>query len=215
MHVRDIMVTKVIVAPPEMSLSKALKLMLLHRIRHLPIVDKHNHLVGIISDRDLSDAIPSIFDSKPKEDVMSLPVSKVMVENVITALPDDFVEEAAHIMTEQQISCLPVEENGSLIGIITETDLLNILVRLTGADLPTSRLEIDVPNETGQLSNVSDVIKRHKINIHSVLVYPSFSNSERQTLVFRIQCMDMRGLISALKEKHYKIVWPQDMGMTQ
>lgn len=212
LNVRDIMKTSIITAQANMAISEALDLMKTNKIRHLPVINSKNELTGIISDRDLRDAAPSIF-ADDHEAFVSLPVSKVMVEDVLTALPMDFVEEAANIMTENQISCLPVEENGKLAGIITETDLLNTLVRLTGADLPTSRLEIDVPNESGQLSEVSNIIKSHQINIQSVLVYPSFQNPERKVLLFRIQSMNMRPLLDSLKKNNYSVIWPSELEM--
>jgi acetoin utilization protein AcuB len=210
--VRDIMKDQLIVSHKDMTICDALDLMKKHRIRHLPIVNDSNEIIGIVSDRDLRDASPSIFDDQHKQ-FINLPVSKVMIDDVITAMPRDFVEEAANIMVEQQISCLPVEEDDILVGIITETDLLNTLVKLTGADLPTSRLEIEVSNESGQLSDVSNIIKEHKINIQSVLVYPSFHDPSRKILVFRIQSIDLRPLLKTLKQRNYQIIWPTELEM--
>ncbi|PYZ93964.1 phage tail protein [Salipaludibacillus keqinensis] len=203
---------QLIVSHKDMTICDALDLMKKHRIRHLPIVNDSNEIIGIVSDRDLRDASPSIFDDQHKQ-FINLPVSKVMIDDVITAMPRDFVEEAANIMVEQQISCLPVEEDDILVGIITETDLLNTLVKLTGADLPTSRLEIEVSNESGQLSDVSNIIKEHKINIQSVLVYPSFHDPSRKILVFRIQSIDLRPLLKTLKQRNYQIIWPTELEM--
>lgn len=213
MNVRDIMKDKLIVSNKTMTICAALDLMKEKRIRHLPIVNSNNELQGIISDRDLRNATPSIFDNEEQKEFVNLPVSTVMVNDVITAMPMDFVEDAALTMVEHQISCLPVEEDGFLVGIITETDLLNTLVRLTGADLPTSRLEIEVENESGQLSDVSNIIKDHKINIQSVLVYPSFHDKTKKIIVFRIQSINLRPLLSSLKQKNYKIIWPTELEM--
>jgi acetoin utilization protein AcuB len=213
MNVRDIMKDKLIVSNKSMKICDALDLMKEKRIRHLPIVNSNNELQGIVSDRDLRDASPSIFEDEEHKEFVNLPVSKVMIDDVITAYPMDFVEEAALIMVENKISCLPVEEDNALVGIITETDLLNTLVRLTGADLPTSRLEIKVENESGQLSDISNIIKKHNINIQSVLVYPSFQDKSKKILVFRIQSIDLRPLISSLKQNKYQIIWPTELEM--
>lgn len=62
MHVEDIMKRNVITLPPTASIHEALSLLRQHHIRHIPIIDKENHLVGIISDRDIRDALPSIFE---------------------------------------------------------------------------------------------------------------------------------------------------------
>ncbi|WP_280769940.1 CBS and ACT domain-containing protein [Salipaludibacillus daqingensis] len=212
MNVRDVMIKNLVVSNKTMTICEALDLMKENRIRHLPIVNSKYELEGIISDRDLRDASPSIFDEEHKEFV-NLPVSNVMIDDVITALPMDFVEEAALTMVDNQISCLPVEEDGILVGIITETDLLKILVRLTGANLPTSRLEIEVENESGQLSDVSNIIKEHNVNIQSVLVYPSFYDETKKILVFRIQSINLSSLLTTLRSKHYKIIWPTELEM--
>lgn len=206
------MIKEVISADPTMPIRKALELMDKNHIRHLPIVDKNRFLIGIISDRDLRDAKPSIFEGEHKK-FLDLSISEVMITNVITAMPDDFVEEAAHTMIENNISCLPVENDGKLEGIISQTDLLHTLVRLTGADLPTSRLEIEVPNKTGKLAEVSAIIGEHQLNIQSALVYQSFETDAKKILVFRIQSLNMRPLLNTLKKTGYQVIWPIELEM--
>ncbi|MGJ9382361.1 CBS and ACT domain-containing protein [Salipaludibacillus sp. CF4.18] len=212
MNLHHIMKKEVISADPTMPVYKAIELMDKNRIRHLPIIDENSYLIGIISDRDLRDVKPSIFENN-NEKFHNLPVSKVMITDMITAMPDDFVEEAAHTMIENKISCLPVETDGKLEGIISETDLLHTLVRLTGANLPTSRLEVEVPNETGKLAEVSSIISDHQLNIQSALVYQSFETNEKKILVFRIQSLNMRPLLNTLKKKRYEVIWPVDLEM--
>ncbi|WP_078595013.1 acetoin utilization AcuB family protein [Evansella clarkii] len=211
MKIKDIMIKNVISAKPELAIKDALQIMKENKIRHLPVVNEENSVIGIISDRDLKDASPSVFAADQKE-LLEKPVSEVMITDVLTAFTNDFVEEAAHMMTENQISCLPIEKNGKLSGIITETDLLHTLVRLTGADAPSSRLELEVPNRSGMLSDVAAIIKDHKINIQSVLVYPS-NDQTKKILVFRLRSMDLRMLIQSLKESDYAVLWPEQLGM--
>lgn len=212
MNVSDIMVQDVKTAKPDMSTGDALEYMKAMHIRHLPIIDESGEFMGIVSDRDLKDAAPSIFD-KSHDDFIYVPISKVMITEVITALPLDFVEEAAYTMVEHQISCLPVEDDGKLVGIITETDLLKILVKLTGASLPSSRLEIEVTDETGYLCKATQLINEHNLNIQSVLLYPSPIDDIKKILVFRIQAMDMRPLLKTLKQEGFDVKWPHDLEM--
>lgn len=205
MIIKDIMIKNVLTISPDTFLKDALTTMEENRIRHLPVINEEEEIVGIISDRDLRDASPSIFETTHNE-LMNKPIKELMITDVITALPHDFVEEAANMMMENQISCLPIEEDGKIAGIITEKDLLNTLVKLTGADTPSSRLEIEVPNQSGMLSNVASIIKQHNINIQSVLVYPAADPSEK-ILVFRLQSMDLRVLVKSLRHE-YRILWP-------
>ncbi|UCZ52304.1 acetoin utilization AcuB family protein [Bacillus shivajii] len=209
MIIQDIMQKDVIYIQKNTSIQAALNLMKQHRIRHLPIVNESDEIIGIISDRDLKEASPSIFQEN-NESLLLTSVEKVMISDVLTALPYDFVEEAANTMIEHQISCLPIEDAGKLIGIITETDLLQTLVTLTGADQPTSRLEVKVPNKKGMLSDIASIIKKHNINIQSALVYPA-KDPNKKILVFRLQTMDLRLLSKELTNEQYDVVWPIDM----
>ncbi|ADU31510.1 CBS and ACT domain-containing protein [Evansella cellulosilytica] len=211
MKVKDIMVTSVITATTETTIQEALNLMEVNKIRHLPILDKTAQIAGIISDRDLRDACPSIFDDN-NITIYERPLLDIMTKNVLTAFSYDFIEEAANMMTENQISCLPVEDDGKLIGIITEKDLLNTFVKLTGVDVPTSRLELEVANKSGMLSEVASVIKEHNINIQSALVYPA-ETLTKKILLFRLQTMDIRILVHSLRIKGYTILWPTDLEM--
>lgn len=180
MMIQDIMTTDVVYITDKTSIKDALSKMEQFRIRHLPVVNERKEIIGIVSDRDLRDASPSSLGNCSK-DVLQCPIKEIMKTDVLTALPYDFVEEAANMMMENRISCLPVEDNGKLIGIITGKDLLKNLVKLTGADLPSSRLEVEVLNQSGMLAEVAALIKEHKINIHSVLIYPSMDESKKDT----------------------------------
>ncbi|SDZ28635.1 acetoin utilization protein AcuB [Evansella caseinilytica] len=209
MIIQSIMKRKVITATRKTMIKEALNIMEQNRIRHLPVVNDKNEIIGILSDRDLRDASPSVFGGN-NEEVLAKPVGDIMITDVITALPIDFVDEAANVMTENQISCLPVEEDGKLVGIITEKDLLDTFVKLTGVDIPSSRLEVEVANKSGMLSEVAWVVKQYQINIQSVFIYPSEDHAKK-ILVFRLQSMDIRSLVSTLKDKEYTILWPKDL----
>ncbi|SES17544.1 acetoin utilization AcuB family protein [Salisediminibacterium halotolerans] len=214
MNVSDIMIRNIFTAEPDMAIGDALELMKKKHFRHMPVTDSSGTMIGIISDRDLKEASPSIFEGNHK-DYMNRPISDVMVTNVITALPMDFAEDAANMMVENDLSCLPVEnEEGDLVGIITETDLLKTFVKLTGAANPSSRLEVEVPNESGMLCDVSVLIKEHRMNVQSVLLYPSSEKPDCKILVFRLSTMDMRPLIETLKKQGYNVIWPRELGIT-
>ncbi|RNA70371.1 acetoin utilization AcuB family protein [Alteribacter keqinensis] len=213
MMLEEIMKTDVVSVTASTSLTEAFTLMEKYKIRHLPVTDEDGRIEGIVSDRDLRDASPSIFN--PSETSFAeKQVASIMVTDVITGLPTDFVEDAATVMVENQFSCLPIEREEILVGIITDSDLLKTLVRLTGADLPTSRLEVEVPNVAGMLTKVASLVSEMGVNIQSVLVYPS-KNPEKKVLVFRVQTMDTRKLVLSIEENNYKVTWPSlDTGMS-
>jgi CBS domain-containing membrane protein len=127
MKVRDIMTRDVATLDWNDELGLADDIMKLGRIRHLPVVDE-GRLVGIMSQRDLfkaSLASAMGFGEKAKRAFMkTVTVKEVMVDEVITISPETSIEEAAKVILEKKIGCLPVTEEGNLVGLITETDIL-------------------------------------------------------------------------------------------
>jgi len=132
-RVRDIMSSPVIAVAPDTTVPTAMELMRKHRIRHLPVIEA-GRLVGIISHGDLRQASITAAinaDSYELHFMLSrLPVGKVMTSPVFTIAPDVFIVQAAELMTEHKIAGLPVvEKDGSVVGIVTESDLLKLLVQ--------------------------------------------------------------------------------------
>jgi len=213
MILEDIMKQDIVTLSPNNTIEDAITLLTLHKIRHIPIVDDNKKILGIISDRDIRDASPSILIHNEQSDYLKTQLTKIMTRNVITGSPLDFVEEAAAIFYECKISCLPVERQGKLIGIVTETDLLHTLVQLTGAHQPSSHIEVKVPNRTGMLAEVVNIIKKRNVNITSILVYPD-KDENYKILVFRVQTMNPTGLIADLKASGKIIKFPDIPGAT-
>jgi CBS domain-containing protein len=127
MKVRDIMTRDVATLDLNDELSLADDIMKLGRIRHVPVVDE-GRLVGIMSQRDLfkaSLASAMGFGEKAKREFMkTVAVKEVMLDEVITISPEANIEEAGRVMLEKKIGCLPVIEEGGLVGLVTETDIL-------------------------------------------------------------------------------------------
>lgn len=131
--VRDIMTTPAVVISPDTPVPTANALMKERRIRHLPVVE-NGRLVGIISRGDLREASMTASinaDSYELHFMLSrLTIGKLMSRKVHTITPDAPVVHAAELMTEHKIASLPVvDESGRVIGIVTESDLLRMLVR--------------------------------------------------------------------------------------
>ncbi len=132
-RVRDVMSAPAITVPPDYSVPGAWTLMRQHAIRHLPIVE-NGRLVGIISRGDLREASSKAAVNADTYEInfmlSRLTVSSLMARKVLTVTPDAFIVYAAELMTENKIASLPVvDQDGAVIGIITESDLLKLLVR--------------------------------------------------------------------------------------
>ncbi|ALC89647.1 acetoin utilization protein AcuB [Bacillus sp. FJAT-18017] len=213
MIIEQIMKTNVATLKASNTIADAIKMMEDHKIRHIPIIDEQRHVVGLVSDRDIRDAAPSIFRREEHVEDLQKPLETIMKRNLITGHPLDFVEEIAALLYEHHISCVPVILDQRLVGIVTETDLLHTLVELTGAHQPGSQIEVKVPNKAGTLWEVANVIKNRKANIQSVLVYPDKQDEAYKILVIRVQTMNPVGLIHDLKAAGHHVVWPNIPGM--
>lgn len=132
MRVRDIMTKDPVVIEPNMTVPAATSVMRQHKIRHLPVVE-NGRLVGMISRGDLREASMSASINADQYELHfmldRLTVGKLMTRKVHTITPDAFLVHAAELMTENKIAGLPVvDEKGGVVGIVTESDLLRMLV---------------------------------------------------------------------------------------
>ncbi len=229
MLVEEIMSRPVLAVESEYSVLEALNVARFRRIRHLPVVEslgvangarEHDfrtlppapegaRLVGIVSHRDLRDACPSVL-SAGATDFAALArasVADIMHGDVVTVHPHDSVEEAARLLYQHHIGCLPVVSGQGLVGIVTETDVLRAIVTLLGVTSPGSHLEVEVPDRPGHLGEVTRLIGQHQVNIASVLIVPGRREHTR-VLVLRVQTIDPRRLVRSLEEAGYHVLWP-------
>ena len=209
MILEEIMKTDVITLAESDTIKTAIQIVNEKKIRHIPIVNTDGHVVGLITDRDLRDAAPSIFRAEEHQEDLERPLGSIMQKQIITGHPLDFVEEVSALFYEHHISCLPVIKEKKLVGIITETDLLHTLVEITGANQPGSQIEIRVPNRTGLLSEIATLIKRRNSNINSILVYPDNTDQAYKVLVIRVQTMNPTAVIQELRDAGHEVLWPK------
>jgi predicted transcriptional regulator len=125
--VREIMMGAPVTLKPDDTLDLANDVISLGRIRHIPVV-QDGRLVGLLSERDLIGAAATqIFGLKQKSKaalLKSLLIKDVMKKRVFTVKPDTPIKEAAHLLAEKKIGCVPVVSDGSVIGLVTTTDIL-------------------------------------------------------------------------------------------
>jgi acetoin utilization protein AcuB len=215
MIVEVIMKTEVSSLFPTHTIADAIDMMRNKKIRHIPIVNVENHLIGLVTASRIRNVTPSIFHADEHLEDLQTPLKDIMRTDIYTGHPLDFVEEVAGLFYEHHISCMPIIKDKKLVGIITETDLLRTMVELTGAHQPGSQIEVKVPNISGILCDISGIIRNRKANILSVLVYPDKQDEHYKILAIRVQLMNPIGLIQDLEQAGYHVLWPNLPGISQ
>jgi acetoin utilization protein AcuB len=189
MLVRDAMTPHPVAVAPEDSIETALIQMRRGRFRHLPVV-AGGALAGVLTERDLHGS------ETPRQP--DRPVRSVMTVSVITIGPDDPVEQAARLMLENKVGCLPVVENGTLTGIITESDIFRAFVTVLGVMEPGTRVQIDADDLAAALESVVRVARSRGVRLVSV-VSERGADEGSVRLVVRFGTLMVRPLVEALR----------------
>lgn len=217
MLIEEIMQTDIFTLTPSNTVKDAAKIMRTQKIRHLPIVNDENNLVGLLTERDLKSALPSplIKTSEDNVNVFEQTLDKLMIMNPIICHPLDFVEETALTFYDNRIGCLPVVSGGKLVGIVTANDLLYTYIEITGATKPSSQIEIRVNDRAGTLHDVTKIFANHHASILSVLVYPDAQHEEQRILSIRVKVMNPLPIIDDLRKEGFDVLWPNMPGINR
>jgi acetoin utilization protein AcuB len=202
---------------PEASFFDARNLIHEKGIRHLPVVDKNNVVVGIVTDRDIREAAPSDATLLSVQELNyllgKLKVSSIMTPKakLITITPDTLIEEAVQLMHDNKIGCLPVVEGGKLYGIFTETDALDHLVDIFGFKQKGTRLTLALEDKPGSLLGILEVFKKHNLSVISI-VTPSFLVEGKRITAIRIRTEEYKDVVTDLEKAGYDVLsigkWP-------
>ena len=167
----------------EVSISDAMEVMRVSKIRRLPVIDKDNKLVGIVTDRDLHMASPSYASTLSKFEanylLTKMKVSEIMSKEVFTVKESATIEEVALIMYKNKIGGVPVvaeDDSKRLVGIITETDIFKILVDMMGLPKGKIRITATFKDKMGMLADIGMVFKNLNQNITSFAILDDVSD---------------------------------------
>lgn len=206
MLVRDIMRTPVVTIQSDTTLPEAIRLAAQRGIRHLPVLEE-GKLVGLVSDRDLKRAMASSATSLEVHELTYLldkvRVREIMARAVITITPLFPIEEAARLMVQERIGALPVTEAGDLVGIVTETDLLELFVNTLGAGEPSGRLEVLLDSRPGGLVDIARALEEAGVIISSLVTLRN-RDGIREAVV-RIATLHTGPAIEALQARGYTV----------
>jgi acetoin utilization protein AcuB len=185
MFVSERMATDLITIGPNFTISEARNKMSDNSIRHLPVVDDEGVLVGIVTDRDMRDAMPStLVKNADYEETVSLImnylVSDIMTRDPITIYGYFTIQDALLVIQKKKVGALPViDEKGNLIGLLSTRDLLTAFVNVMGINEPGSLLCILVHDKPGQMKKIVDIVAEENISLGSVLTTKSWDGEKR------------------------------------
>lgn len=210
MYIDSIMHTDLITIAPEATLTEARNLIEKKKIDHLLVVNAKKKLVGLVSDRDLKQYWASPATSLSAHELNYLlekvVVSMVMVKTVVTVPVSTTIERAAYIMQQHRISALPVMDGDELVGIITSTDVMGVLLQAIGISSESVRLTILVRDTIGRLAEVADALRDRNINIQSLFCWPESRYPGITQMVLRVAAQDCEPASVALNGKGFKVM---------
>lgn len=204
MQVRQAMTPNVVTVTPATIVAEAEELMHRGRFRHLPVVTEGG-VVGVVSEREVRRPVGVRDDLA--EAFRQRTVGEVMRKPAITVAPDDTVEDAARLLYENKIGCLPVVQGRELVGIITTTDVFAGYLRALGVLEPSTRVEVRADDLPAALAGIAEVAAREGAVIAGLATEHEPDTSERRVVV-RFATLQGPRLVALLRGRGLDVAGP-------
>lgn len=220
MFVSKSMAQKVITVGQDDDIFIARDKMAAHNIRHLPVVEDGDKLVGIVTDRDLRSALPHKFFHSTVSDQEAdahrhIKVRDIMTRDVVTVSLSDTIPDALLLIQQKRVGAFPVvDDQGRLRGIISVRDLLRAFINVLGVGQPGTLLCILVEEKVGQLKKIVDVVTEMNVSIGSVLVARYWDEGMRAVFPYLLT-QNVVPVKRRLKELGYTLLDPMEWYMDQ
>ncbi len=214
------MTRKLITIVPEASVFDAQEKMAQNRIRHLPVVDPDDRLIGILTDRDIRSALPYSLMKDPSgraeaEKIKDLKVRDIMTADPKTIGPHHTIQDALLLIQELKVGALPVvDSEGLLKGIISVRDLLRTFINVLGFGEPGTLLCILVEEKVGQLKRIVDAITEEGISFGSILVARYFEEDNRAVFPYLLT-QNVARIKRKLNDMGFVLLDPMDWYLEQ
>jgi len=210
MRIRDVMTKNPITIDSETLVVDAQRIMKENNIRRLPIVDK-GKLVGIVTKHDLLEASPSPATSLSIHELnyllSKMKVKEIMRKNPITISPDTPFEEALRIGQEKKVGSFPVLEDGKLVGIVTESDIVRFMSRVLGIREEGSRITIEgLGGKLGDLEKIISIASQHNTIVLSMISLPRPEKKDWM-IVLRLKTTDPDPIVKDFKKAGFNVTY--------
>jgi len=205
MRIKQMMTENPVTVSPDTLVLDAQRIMKEKNIRRLPVVDK-GKLVGIVTKTELLETAPSVV--RGLDDLLSkMKVKEIMRKNPVTVTPETPFEDALRIGQEKKIGSFPVVDDGKLLGITTESDIVRFLIRALGIHEEGSRITIvGSKEEWGWLEKVISIADHHKVIILSMIVLPRPQQGDWM-IALRLNTKNPKSIVQDLKKEGYHVTW--------
>ena len=210
MRIRDFMSTNVVAVDEKTSIHDAKKIMDAHRIRRLPVMKK-DKLVGLVTKHMLLEASPSPATSLSIHELQYLlakmTVKDIMVKRPYTISPDTPAEEALQLGQEMGYGAFPVMEDGRLVGIVTESDIVRLMTRVLGVREKGRRIDIKATKDFGNMQRIMKILDDHKTVLLSMMTLPPEHEDEDWLVVLRLKSEDAEPIAKELKSSGFNVTY--------
>jgi len=198
-----------ITVTPDTSLYDALAIIREEKIRRLPVVDPSGKLVGIVSEKDMLYVSPSPATTLSVDDVTyqitKNKIKELMTTEVITVEDDCPVEEAARIMADNSISGLPVMRAGTLVGMVTESDLFKVFIELLGARMHGMRVSLRITEGVGVLARLTSALASLNGDIVTLGTFQD-DNQDSRIITIKLTGLDEAQIRQVAADLHAEIL---------
>jgi acetoin utilization protein AcuB len=220
MFIDKSMTRDVITIDLDTTILEASELLTRHRIRHLPVVDKESRLVGIVTDRDIRSAMPSIVlddeeVSREKERLAQLKAKDIMTKEVVTISPNNTLEDALLLMQRTKVGAFPVlDHQGRLQGLLSIRDLMRAFINVLGIEENGTLLCIMVEDKIGQMKRIVDAITEERISFGSILVARHWEEGKRAVFPYLLTSNVARVKVK-LEKMGFTLLNPMEWSLDQ
>lgn len=220
MFVSQSMTRKVVTIDKDAGIFDAQEKLAEHRIRHLPVVDADDRLIGIVTDRDIRSAMPYSLFKDPqnrleREKISELTIGDIMTADPKTISPGYTIQDALLLIEELRVGALPVvDEKGVLKGIISVRDLLRAFINVLGIGQPGTLLGILVEEKIGQLKKIVDAITEENVSFASVLVARYWEKDKRAVFPYLLT-QNVAPIKRKLQQMGYTLIDPMKWYLDQ
>lgn len=220
MFVSRSMTIKVVTIQPDATVLEAQKIMAMHQIRHLPVIDGEDRLIGVVTDRDVRSVLP--YDcykdhecAKKQEKYSGFKIKDIMTVEPFTISPSDTIQDALLLIQEKRIGAFPVvDDTGKLKGIISVRDLLRAFTNVLGIGEPGTLLCILAEEKVGQMKKIVDAITEEGISFGSILVARYWEEDKRAVFPYLLT-QNISRVKKKLQEMGFTLLEPMDWYLDQ